>query len=89
MRVFAQVLVTFPDPVAEQGASMTTEVYVATTVADPVTDWMTDFDHTDAGWVADPFPIWDDLRKRCPVAHSDRFNEIGRASCRERVYSSV
>lgn len=76
MRVFAQVLVTFPDPVAEQGAIMTTDVHVATTVADPVTDWMTDFDHTDAGWVADPFPIWDDLRKRCPVAHSDRFNGV-------------
>src|SRR5580700_8349753 len=39
----------------------------------PVTDWATDFDHTDAAWVADPFPIWDDLRTRCPVAHSDRY----------------
>ncbi len=39
----------------------------------PVTDWATDFDHTDAGWVADPYPIWDDLRRRCPVAHTDRY----------------
>ena len=39
----------------------------------PVTDWATDFDHTDPAWVADPFPIWDDLRPRCPVAHSDRY----------------
>ncbi|MBK9179759.1 MAG: cytochrome P450 [Acidimicrobiales bacterium] len=39
----------------------------------PVTDWATDFDHTDPVWVADPYPIWDDLRQRCPVAHSDRF----------------
>jgi len=39
----------------------------------PVTDWATDFDHTDPAWVADPFPIWDDLRARCPVAHSDRY----------------
>jgi cytochrome P450 len=23
--------------------------------------------------VADPFPIWDELRTRCPVAHSDRY----------------
>jgi cytochrome P450 len=39
----------------------------------PVEDWTTDFDHLDARWVADPFPIWDDLRKRCPIAHTDRF----------------
>jgi cytochrome P450 len=38
-----------------------------------VTDWATDFDHTDPGWVSDPYPIWADLRERCPVAHSDRF----------------
>jgi cytochrome P450 len=39
----------------------------------PVTDWATDFDHTDPDWVRDPYPIWDDLRRRCPVAHSDRY----------------
>ena len=39
----------------------------------PVTEWATDFDHTDPAWVADPYPIWDDLRARCPVAHSDRY----------------
>ena len=39
----------------------------------PVSDWATDFDHTDPAWVADPFPIWDELRTRCPVAHSDRY----------------
>jgi cytochrome P450 len=44
-----------------------------TTRHPPVTDWATDFDHTDPTWVADPFPIWDDLRSRCPVAHSDRY----------------
>jgi cytochrome P450 len=42
----------------------------------PVTDWATDFDHADPTWTADPFPIWDDLRKRCPVAHSDRYNGV-------------
>ena len=26
---------------------------------EPVTDWATDFDHTDDEWAADPFPIWD------------------------------
>jgi cytochrome P450 len=39
----------------------------------PVQDWATDFDHTDPQWVADPFPIWSDLRRSCPVAHSDRY----------------
>jgi cytochrome P450 len=39
----------------------------------PVTDWATDFDHCDRAWVADPFPIWEDLRRRCPVAHSERY----------------
>jgi cytochrome P450 len=38
-----------------------------------VSDWATDFDHTDPQWVADPFPIWDELRDTCPVAHSDRY----------------
>jgi cytochrome P450 len=38
-----------------------------------VSDWATDFDHTDPEWVADPYPIWDELRSRCPVAHSDRY----------------
>jgi cytochrome P450 len=39
----------------------------------PVADWATDFDHCDPAWVADPFPIWEDLRRRCPVAHSNRY----------------
>jgi cytochrome P450 len=38
-----------------------------------VSDWATDFDHTDPEWVADPYPIWDDLRATCPVAHTDRY----------------
>jgi cytochrome P450 len=39
----------------------------------PVKDFATDFDHTDPQWVKDPYPIWDDLRERCPIAHSERF----------------
>jgi cytochrome P450 len=38
-----------------------------------VADWATDFDHTDPEWIADPYPIWDELRAMCPVAHSDRY----------------
>jgi len=43
---------------------------------EPVTDWATDFDHTDDVWAADPYPIWDELRETCPVAHSDRYNGV-------------
>ena len=39
----------------------------------PVSDWERDFDHTDDAWAADPFPIWDRLRRECPVAHTDRY----------------
>src|SRR5581483_10935746 len=39
----------------------------------PVKDWATDFDHLDPAWVNDPFPIWDGLRQKCPIAHTERF----------------
>jgi len=39
----------------------------------PVKDWGTDFDHLDEAWINDPFPIWDGLRKTCPIAHTERF----------------
>jgi len=42
-------------------------------VTGPVSDWATDFSHLEPEWAADPYPIQDDLRKRCPVAHTDRF----------------
>ena len=38
-----------------------------------VHDWTTDYDIFDAGYVADPFSIWDELRPTCPVAHTDRY----------------
>jgi len=42
-------------------------------VTGPVSDWATDFSHLDPAWVADPYPIQDDLRQRCPIAHTQRF----------------
>jgi cytochrome P450 len=39
----------------------------------PVTDWTTDYDILDPDYVADPYPVWDDLRAQCPIAHSDRW----------------
>jgi cytochrome P450 len=38
----------------------------------PVASWATDFDVMDERYVADPFAIWDELRRSCPIAHSDR-----------------
>jgi cytochrome P450 len=42
----------------------------------PVDDWATDFDHLDPRWIEDPFPIWTELRRSCPVAHTDRFQGV-------------
>src|SRR4051812_3834318 len=39
----------------------------------PVEDFATDFDHLDPVWAANPYPILDDLRERCPIAHTDRY----------------
>ncbi|SFO69125.1 Cytochrome P450 [Geodermatophilus dictyosporus] len=42
-------------------------------VTGPVTDWATDFSHTAEEWAQDAIGIWDDLRQRCPIAHTERF----------------
>ena len=36
-------------------------------------DWATDFDHVDPGYAARAPEIWDELRRECPVAHSERY----------------
>lgn len=36
-------------------------------------DWTTDYDIFSKEYVENPFPIWDDLRGECPIAHSDRW----------------
>ncbi len=36
-------------------------------------EWATDYDIFDPAYIADPFPIWDELRGSCPIAHSDRY----------------
>jgi cytochrome P450 len=42
-------------------------------ITGPVSDWATDFSHFEPEWSADPYVIQDDLRQRCPIAHTDRF----------------
>ena len=39
----------------------------------PVEDWATDFDIFDPDYLKEPMPVWDDLRQRCPIAHSTRW----------------
>jgi cytochrome P450 len=39
----------------------------------PVTDWATDYDIFDPEYVRNPYPIWDELRERCPIAHTERW----------------
>ncbi len=39
----------------------------------PVSDWATDFSHMDEQYAENAHEIWDDLRGRCPVAHTERF----------------
>ena len=45
-----------------------------TGIAD-VQDFATDWDLNDQNWTSNPYPIVEDLRARCPVAHTERFNE--------------
>src|ERR1700748_3719046 len=42
-------------------------------ITGPVSDWATDFSHLEPEWSADPYRIQDDLRQRCPIAHTERF----------------
>jgi cytochrome P450 len=42
-------------------------------VTGPVSDWATDFSQMEPEWAADPYSIQDDLRQRCPIAHTNRF----------------
>src|SRR5580693_735664 len=46
---------------------------IAEVVSGPVADWATDFSHVEPEWAADPYPIQDGLRQRCPIAHTGRF----------------
>ena len=57
-----------PEPTDEEPEGIRSEI-----ITGPVSDWATDFSHLEPEWAADPYPIQDDLRQRCPIAHTDRF----------------
>ncbi len=58
----------FPEPDGDQPLGTRSEI-----ITGPVSDWGTDFSHLEPQWSADPYPIQDDLRQRCPIAHTERF----------------
>ena len=46
---------------------------ISEVVTGPVSGWSRDFSHLEPEWSANPYPIQDDLRQRCPIAHTGRF----------------
>jgi cytochrome P450 len=56
------------EPVEDEERGVRSEI-----VTGPVSDWATDFSHLEPEWSADPYPIQDDLRQRCPIARTERF----------------
>ncbi|MEN9286143.1 MAG: hypothetical protein RIS39_135 [Actinomycetota bacterium] len=42
-------------------------------LVEPVRDWSTDFDHMHPDYNANAPEIWEELRAKCPVAHSPRY----------------
>lgn len=56
---------------AKQAAAERNAFYES--LVEPVTDWTTDFDHMHPAYNANAPEVWDELRERCPVAHSPRY----------------
>jgi cytochrome P450 len=42
-------------------------------VTGPVADWATDFSHLEPEYAQHAPEVWEELRRRCPIAHTDRF----------------
>ncbi|MEX2227445.1 MAG: cytochrome P450 [Dehalococcoidia bacterium] len=42
-------------------------------MAEPVGNWTADYDIFSPEYVKDPFPIWDEIRGKCPIAHTERW----------------
>ncbi len=42
-------------------------------MAEAVKDWTADYDIFDKAYVRNPFPYWNEIREKCPVAHTDRW----------------
>ncbi|HEY6275374.1 MAG TPA: cytochrome P450 [Streptosporangiaceae bacterium] len=57
-----------PEPRDDRPQGVRSEI-----ITGQVSDWATDFSHLEPEWSADPYPIQDELRQRCPIAHTGRF----------------
>lgn len=42
-------------------------------MAEQVKDWTSDYDIFASEYIKNPFPIWDQIRETCPIAHTDRW----------------
>lgn len=54
---------------------------------DAVTDWATDYDIFDDSYVKNPYPAWEELREKCPVAHTERWGGSWLPTRFEDVYA--
>jgi cytochrome P450 len=55
----------------------------------PVEDWATDFDIFDPDYVREPMPVWNELRQRCPIAHTTRWGGSWMATRYEDIQALV
>ncbi len=46
---------------------------MTTETRQPVRDWTTDYDIFDPEYIKNPYPIWDEIREKCPIAHTERW----------------
>ena len=42
-------------------------------MSERVKDWKTDYDIFAEEYIKNPFPVWDEIRDQCPVAHTERW----------------
>lgn len=45
------------------------------------------YDHLDGEFAADPYPVWAEMRERCPVAHSDLYKGFWVPTRHEDIYA--
>ena len=54
---------------------------------EPIKDWATDYDIFDPEYIKDPFPVWDELRGKCPIAHTERWGSSWMPTKHEDVFA--